>query len=223
MARDFPGTSGNYLVISNPSGPLDVTGTVLSISAWIKLDGTGADQDIITKAGTGATTFQYVLGVTSTARLRVAIGNSAGIDLADGSTPLSTGVWYHVYLYKNGTGASALGSFLNGSLEAAVTSNRAIQDTANDVLIGARDPTVNNFNGRIAEVAVWNIALGSTRIAALAKGASPLRVAPYNLAAYYPLWTSDAARDMSGNGQHMSTAGSSPTANHPPVEPYVLL
>jgi hypothetical protein len=225
MARDFPGSAGNKLSITNPTGSLDITGTALTLSAWIRPDvvGGGNFRCVIAKDASTGTTIQYRLLLDSSGHVRVSIGDSGGEDIATGGTVLSTGVWSHAAGRKSGTGAGALLAFLNGAQDGSATSNKTIQDTSGDFNIGGESDNAFPFDGRIAEVAVWNAALTAAEIAALAKGASPLMVRPKNLAAYYPLWGVGAAGepDLSGNAQALTETGTVGVADHAPVGPYV--
>jgi hypothetical protein len=75
------------------------------------------------------------------------------------------------------------------------------------------------FNGRIANVTIWNAALTDDDITRLYNGGLGLdsrSVRPDALVAYWPLLENDGDRDWWG--QHNLTASGSPTyAQHPPV------
>jgi len=75
---------------------------------------------------------------------------------------------------------------------------------------------MNYFDGRIAEVTVWSVALTDAEIAALGKGAHPYTVRPANIVGYWPLWTSNSGVDLSGGGNHMTATGTT-VADHAPV------
>jgi hypothetical protein len=226
MARDFPGSNSNYLSITNPAGTLDITGTALTIAAWVRVDAfASASRAIASKYGSGTGDNQYILYVNSSGKLVCEVGDSGGVDRATGATTVTTSAWLHTVGRKNGVGASALQVFLNGVTDATASSNRSIQDTTDNFVIGNGQANAFPFDGRIAEVALWNVALTAAEIAALAKGVSPLLVRPKNLAAYYPLWGVGAAGepDLSGNAQALTETGTVGVLDHAPVGPPVLV
>ena len=73
------------------------------------------------------------------------------------------------------------------------------------------------MSGRIAEAAIWNVALADAEIAALARGIKPNHIRPGNLVLYCPLWgTHGPEIDLSGNGNDLTLNGTG-RANHSPV------
>ena len=83
---------------------------------------------------------------------------------------------------------------------------------------------VSYMAGKIAEVAVWNVALTDADAAILAKGYSPLLVRPQSLVAYWPL-IRDTDDDIVG-GYSMTPVNSPTVAAHPrvlyPIGPYMV-
>ena len=74
--------------------------------------------------------------------------------------------------------------------------------------------------GRIAEAAIWNVALTDSEVQALASGVSPLRVRPESLQAYWPLFAvTGNAIDYSGKGNDLTDNGTVGVADHAPVGP----
>lgn len=224
MSRDFPGATTDYLSLGDVAA-LDITGTALTLAAWIRPDAV-VSRAIIAKydnAGTQATK-QYMLDLGSGSVIVMRVDDGAGEDVAVGTTVLTAGSWYAVAGVKNGTGADALKVYLNGTQEASATSNRTIQNTATGVTIGRYADAGGAFDGRIAEAGVWNVALTAAEIAALAKGVSPLLVHPGNLKGYWPIWgIASPEADLSGNANNPTINGSLPVADHAPVGPYASL
>lgn len=214
MSRDFPGTNGNYLAIANPTGPLDIAGDI-TVAAWVRPDTVAAGvRGVVTKED--GVSFQYTL-ILNGAQLIF----RSGTPQANGASSLSANVWAHLAGTRS---AAAVRVYLNGTQDGTAAGGAGL-DTSINFVIGNRGGGAGiPFDGRIAEVAVWTVALTAAEIAALAKGVSPLRVRPKNLAAYYPLWGVGAAGepDLSGNGQHPSETGTVGVLDHAPVGPYVL-
>jgi hypothetical protein len=72
------------------------------------------------------------------------------------------------------------------------------------------------FNGDMAEVAIWTIALGSTEWTSLSGGASPPTVQPDGLLDYWSLF-STAASQTGLNGRVLTASNTSTSATHPPI------
>ena len=78
------------------------------------------------------------------------------------TTSLSQNTWYFGAVTFNSTTGWEL--YLNGRLEARSTNTTTVSGTGVSVLIGAYDPGFNLFNGRIAQVMVYDRALTDTEI-----------------------------------------------------------
>jgi hypothetical protein len=78
----------------------------------------------------------------------------------------------------------------------------------------------NYFAGKIAEVAVWNVALGDDEIASLAAGANPTTIEAEYLVGYWPL-LSDANDDIGSNNLTLQPHPGEPSfdsEDHPTIE-----
>jgi hypothetical protein len=219
MARDFTGSGGGNLSIGDVAA-IDITGTALSIHAWIQPDVNNVAQGIVSKwDGAGANT-QYLLFMETTGKLKAFVTDGAATDTAVGATTVSTGgVWHPVGLRKNGTGALALAAFLDGVADGTLTSNVVIQNSTGNLEIGRTNANnANRFDGRIAEVGIWDVALSDAEFGALAKGASPLRFRRDHLKGYWPLFgVAYPEADLSGNVNNPTQVGTVNAANHSPV------
>jgi hypothetical protein len=81
----------------------------------------------------------------------------------------------HVLYYNNATytGTTTINSF----------------NTANTTLLGARYTSGSidlHFDGKLADIAFWSVALTASEVAALYKGYSPQQIRPESLVAHYP-------------------------------------
>jgi hypothetical protein len=222
MSRNFPGTAGNRLDGADNTA-VDITGTLITIAAWVKPDVVSSNHWIASKDGTTTNSIQYRLHI-STSKVVAGIGDSGGNDLATGATNVATGVWSHCAAVKNGTGTGSLKAYLNGAEDASITSGRSMQARAEVFVIGSRPADSGiQFDGQIAEVAIWNVALTAAEIAALARGVRPFSIRRGNLKGYWPLLgTGSPERDYSGNGQSLTVVGSVPADTHAPVGPMVF-
>jgi len=72
----------------------------------------------------------------------------------------------------------------------SVTGGTSRTPTINETLIGARrlsNIVGSYFNGKIAEVGIWNAALTAQEVASLAKGMTCEKIRPQSLVFYVPL------------------------------------
>jgi len=226
MSRDFPGTNSNFLSISNPPGGLDITGTAMTIMAWINPDVVVANAQIAGKDIVSSNPRQYSLLISGGSKVRFFIIDSGGgVDFVDSPSAPATSAWHHWAAVKDATGASAMRIYLDGVLAASVTSNRSIADTAGNFRIGNRDTNDFAFDGKIQDVAVYNAALTVDEIASIAKGVSPQMVRRPNLVAHYPLWgnSSGDEADLTGGVATLTETGTVAVgASGPPIAPYII-
>jgi hypothetical protein len=139
----------------------------------------------------------------------MAIGNSAGTDrfqLAANGDQANDPITFYAQQGASNATASATGYVLNTWQHAAavcsgVTSRSIFRNGAqkntnttsiipaslNSILIGARwsgGARGSFFNGRIAEAAIWNVALTDDEVLSLSKGFAPSLIRPSNLRFY---------------------------------------
>lgn len=199
---------------------IDITGTALTIHAWVKFDAFGGvDRPAIGKWGAG--NLQYFLMGSGTGKPDFRCDGTGGQTVATGSTTMSTGTWYALTGRKSGTGAGSGKVYLNGVEDGSVTASTTILNASSPLRFGA-DSFGNLLDGSVAEVAIWDIALTPDEIAALGKGVSPLLIQPQNLKGYWPLYGAGSPEpDLSGNRNNATITGSVSAANHAPVGLYV--
>ena len=224
MARDGTADMTNYLSVADSAGVgPDITGTAFSAHLWCNLDTNNASRTFFGKRGTpaAANTIQYELRHNSSGVLFCAIGDSSSFDQATGSGAITTGAWHPIGMRKDGTGAASLIPFRDGAPSGAgVTSTRSIQHRGDPLFVDTNSTTIENgVDGKLAELAVWDVALSDAEFAALASGVSPLSIRRDHLRGYWPLMGVALATeaDLSGQGRHLSQTGSLALVNHAPV------
>lgn len=215
MSRLFVASSSHKL---KSTTPILTAPAPLTAMAWVYCTTTGF-YDITGVYGSGGAADKgYRLTLDST-KFRFT-WNFSGFRFADTATGVNTGQWYHVCgwaaaandrrCYKDGVSGDQETASANDGTEAAT-------------LIGARNDDASFFDGRIAHVCWWDVALTAEEIAALARGVHPRRVRPGDCVGYWPiLGTSSPEPDFSGNGNAMTLTGSPAVADGPPVEPLVI-
>jgi hypothetical protein len=172
--------------------------SAISLSAWINIDtaGGGGSGRIIDNLDTGFTpwhgfTFLVIAG-SSEFRTRFQFASGTLLDSADDA--ITGGEWTHVSLvYDKDAGANNKRLYVNGVLSAQATDTATLVSNAggsgDDCYIGEAANFVRSFDGKIAEVALWNNDLTAQELLHLSSGVRrmPLQVQPSALVAYLPL------------------------------------
>ena len=131
---------------------------------------------------------------------------------------ISLNVWsYGVGIF---TSATSRRSVLNGDWANSVESTQdATIPAPVEMQIGQLKDggSTRNFSGRIAEVAIWNVALIQVEVEQLSRGISPLRIRPENLVAYWPIFGIGSPEPDYIGTANMAITGSPSVADHPPV------
>ena len=212
MARLFDDASSQYLSNANAI----VTAVPCSMAAWIYKDDAAAAGTILS-VGASATTAQMLLFYSSaedvTAR---SISVLAGSASATSSGAGSNNAWIHAAgVWRTSTSRDAYRDGVNKGSNATDITPLLLDRT----FIGQSANSTGGvfMPGRIAEAAIWNVALSDADVAALAKGVCPLHVRPDGLVAYWPLiGRNDPEPDFVGG--YAMTLNAAPTqAAHPRV------
>jgi len=192
MAAYFDGsTSYGY-----EAGLLPSTALPFTLSCWIKPDSTtGSDRGLVrlgSLASAAANRECARLYLQSTGRLAFQIANNSGVNNAFGGT-VNGGQWNHCLgLYPQ---LNLKLAYLNGTPGSPNTGIRALPTDTTNLAIGASVynslGTIDEyFAGAIAHVAIWDEALSTGEIVALALGsADPKTIRPNALRYYNPLVT----------------------------------
>ena len=193
----FNGSSA-YVQVPNSSS-LNITAAI-TVEAWIKINSTGAYQDIITREswGQSGTGGGYELSVTNLGKARLDLYQSpTTYTTVIGSTTISTGVWHHVAGVFDG---SQMRVYLNGVLDGTLSTSNAPASGTSSLKIG-RTSGGNYFNGLIDEARVSNSAVYSSNF-------TPLQHITVS-GSTKGLWKFDSQspNDASANGNHGTLQG----------------
>lgn len=207
-ALSFDGIN-DYVNLGN-SNSLNITGTALTIEAWIYPTSWRAQVwqgNIISKespVGTG-----YMLRAGSGGKLNVNIGSGGPWnELTSFNNVLTLNTWQHVAATYDG---SFLRLYVNGVLTDSVSKTVAIVGTASNNLYLGESPAYPGryFPGTMDEVRIWNVA--RTKAEILANMNSEICNIPSSLKAYYSFnqgisagsnSTVTTINDVSGNGNN---------------------
>lgn len=211
MAYDFNGTT-QYLSVS--SAP--VTAVPFTMAAWFNSDSITTSQAIVS-LDNATTSFQgyrlLAMGAIAGDPVRADTGGAVPNAAADSSIGYTANTWNHAAGVFTQPSVSV---FLNGSAN-TVASNFVIYPTVNRFNIAARlslGAPGSSFDGRIAEVGIWNAALTAAEIASLSRGMTCDKVRPQSLVFYAPL-----IRDLQDTrgGLSITNNNGATVANHPRV------
>lgn len=214
MARNFPGTTSDYLINTtitplsypftlacwawndedvNLAGLIMISNPTNVESAWLTLDDFGND---------------VVANSTDTGGL----GSSAD---STGNYPV--GSWFHAA--GTWVAINERNAFMNGANKGTNTVSRDIdEETLDTVTLGVRNTTAisNDLNGRMAEVGIWDDELTDAEIASLGAGVCPLMIRPDALVHYWPLFGRASPEPDWIRGNHLTINGTVAKEEHPP-------
>lgn len=210
MARNFSG-SGQYGSVSGaPSLPI-------TMACWVRPDDVSnehwfmAVEDIVSGAN-----FHYLHNRPTSGNVGAYSRQEGQSGLGAEAGALTTGVWQHVAGVWASTSSRI--AYLNGVAGSEETSTRNPSLTGEILATAWPRSAAYDYDGVMAEVAIWTAALTADEIAALAAGVSPRLIRPDSLYRYRPLLGVDSPEvDYSGNGGNVSLTGSPARADHAPV------
>jgi hypothetical protein len=186
MAWDFDGTD-DYIEAALGAN-YDVPKT---LACWFNSDTTNANKTLVSLAA-GSITEDLSQGlriqITSTGVVQAVTSSGTGANGASSPGSYSANTWHHAA--GKFESSSSRYAYLDGAIGAQNTATRSTGGALDNHLIGQGSGGNNPpqpFNGRIAEVAIWDVALNDDEIAALAKGFRPDMIRPSKLLFYLPL------------------------------------
>jgi len=212
MAYDFNGTNQYLSTASSPA-----SGVPMTIAAWVRREAVASDRVIVSVAQASG---------THRNQMQVRAGGSPawGVEaIAIGATTTSRATasattqdqWDHgCAVYNSATSRFA---YLNGVASAEDTTNVGSQNAATSIQVAARtasNSTSLYFDGQLAEVGIWNVALTTEEIASLADGMTCDKVRPQSLVFYAPLVRN--LQDVRG-GLTITNNNTATVVNHPRV------
>ncbi|NQX97949.1 MAG: LamG domain-containing protein, partial [Flavobacteriales bacterium] len=195
---DFDG-SNDYVALGNPT-QLQITGD-MTIEMWLKPDNFSNRKNPYAKAYGGEGTITQEPNGTLNYYYGTNGGNSTPYQGFNTAASLNLGVWNHIAIVRDLTNMR-LYWYINGVLTNQTNANYAAATAGgNPIYIG--QGYVNNYDGQIEELRVWNIVRGQSQIQ-LNKGLC-LTGAEAGLAAYYQFNDgagSAIATDLTINANH---------------------
>lgn len=211
MARLLDGIDDGLTVASAVA-----TAAPMTMACWFIANNITAEHVLMDiDDGSDANKFQIrASGAVASDPIRALTVAASTSSIAVSSTGYSANVWQHACgVFASATDRRA---FVNGGSKGTNATSRTPSGLTT-LRIG-RELTAFAA-GRIAEAAIWDIALTDAQVASLAKGASPLTIQPGNLVFYAPLLGNDSPEPDRVGGLSLTVAGATKT-DHPPTSSF---
>lgn len=212
MARNFNGST-DYLQYTP-----QVTDVVpATVSVWFNLANTTGAKTLFALGGEDGTGVQEVAVLCVGSAFWALEQNISNVQAISSATLAAT-TWYHgcaVFATH-----SSRAAYINGANKGTdVNFAEAGSAITPRTRIGQRANATNDqkWNGYIAEIGVWNVALTDAEVAVLATGISPLAVRPASLVAYWPLIGKYSPEIDVVGGFGMALNGTPSAIDHPRV------
>ena len=210
MAYDFNGTDQRINTTSTP-----VATVPLTLACWFRADDVTANRCLFELSDSvGTNGFRLlVAGAIAGDPIFADYTVSTGTN-AQTTAGYTANTFHHAAAtFPNNTTVTA---YLDGG-NSATSTGLALNPSPTRINIGARFSSSSAglfFDGLIAEVGIWNVALAAAEIASLAKGMACDKVRPQNLVFYAPL-----VRDLNDQkgGLVITNNNAATVANHPKV------
>lgn len=212
MARAFASGSSEYLLVNQAV----VSGTPFTLACCFYPTQDTANQVLLSVADKDDGDYHglWASGAQAGDPLRANTWTGGADYIAETSTGFTINTWHH------GCGVWAADNdrrvYIDGGSKGTNADNWTVANIDRFRISASADATpFGYFDGRIAEAAVWDVALTDAEVAILAKGYSPLLVRPASLVAYWPLIRDE---DQDRVGGYDLTAFNTPSiATHCPV------
>ena len=218
-ATSFNGTS-QYGVIPEAG----TTNYPVTIAAWLYSSATNATGWAWGIQCSSNNNAGFIIGQSSTGFFTGRGGDTSSSTTVNSTTPAVPNTWMHVALV--GTTPSNRVIYVNGIPENTNTTARNFA-AANRVGIGNRTSLTlaNYFSGRIADAAIWNVALTTEEIASMAGGGNPaaglsaIHIRPQSIVAYPELeFDGNTAYSRNRVGTVLSFTNSPTPIAGPPIQ-----
>ena len=206
MSYDFDGTDD---WIGNTT-TCPITNAPFTASCWFNADVFDGGALITLSNSSGNDRFQ--LRITATPTIRFLAVDADVNDTFDSTGTPVVSTWGHACM--SATSATSRAVYFNGANKATDTTSRTITGLSRLHIGSARDANTNQsyFNGRIAEVGVWDVALTDDEVASLGQGISCALIRPQSLVFYAPLIRNIV--DLSKNNLALTNNGGATVADH---------
>lgn len=221
MARDFVSASNHVITL----GTEDEYGTddKISVFAAINPDSVAAFHTIVCKRDTSIMTWQLRIGQTSgDAGLFWTYmdgGTFVNFDTGGSKFTISTGSWQYVGVTFDWSNHTTCDYFKDGSkqtLTSTATVSGAPDDAGVPITIGKRTNDSMQYDGKIAEIGIWNRELTDTEMLEMTGNRLSPLFYPRGLTHYLPL-TDTGSTERNLITPNNGTVTGATVSDHPPI------
>lgn len=222
MARDFNGSTNrlDWSTLGN------LTGHAMTVSLWAYADTYVTNGYLLCIHDSGNTSFGIIINTSSAnpsyGYVSVFVNAATDLQRSSVTNTLGTGAWTHLVITWSGTITASTGVHIykNGTETSYSTNTDGVASETSHTgswSLGGRIYDDNRmFDGKLAEVAVWDRVLNSTEISNLASGYAPSLVDNgSNLLFYYSAKTDTTTAETGGAAGTVD--GTSYNASHPTI------
>lgn len=146
FANVFTAATGDNESINVANDASYQPGDTFSLGGWAKCDGSGATMCVVHTGATG-----FVINYDTNRKPLLAKENTANVFA--NTNALDT-AWHHV-LYTKNAGTATVG-YVDGVSVAGTFTNQTIITVATQIQQGLGGGNLNDWNGRISGMAIWN-------------------------------------------------------------------
>jgi hypothetical protein len=188
-ALDFDGVN-DYVSMLAP-GPIGSANR--TVECWIKTTASQQTQQVIVDWGTlsplGA---RFTLNMIAFGKIRIEVGGNG----FNSTQSVADGNWHHIAVTYNNAAATKARMYIDGVLEISANFTQTVNTATGGIRLGRRVDNINNFDGVIDEVRIWNV----VRTAAEISGTMNVEFCtpPAGLVAYYKFNQGAAAASNTG-------------------------
>ena len=185
MARNFDTVNEDHIEVGDVAA-LNITGSRVTLSAWVKLATNAMEHKILAKWSDSPAKFSYLLSVNSSNKPLFAINTGSTSSIA-GTTSIILGTWFHLSGTYDGT---TMRIYVDGVDEntTAKTGNMGSNTAPVRIGVGSGGTDEQPMDGDAGHCAIWNTDLTAGEVASLAAGIPPLRIPRNdNLLFYAPI------------------------------------
>ncbi len=184
MAYELSSAGGQYMEVVYSKTSLIPTAYPVTLACWFYIaSGVGTTPHALVGLNDGSGNGQSLQVNAAGNLLASSRVGSTSSSAAISSSTVTQGTWQHAAGVF--TGGSSRTVYLDGASNSSTNTRTWV--TVDRVSIGRRIVSEATLDGRIAEAAIWTVALTASEINSLAKGLSPLSVRPSALLHYSPL------------------------------------
>jgi len=166
MPLDFVAASEEHVEIGDVA-PLNITGSAITVAAWVKIASTTAEKKVIAKWSDSAGAFSYLLGIAGAGNDNAQfVVNTGSNGVATGTTSLSVGVWHHLVGTYDGTTVRV---YVDGVEEgtASLTGNISSNTAPVRIGVGSGATSEQPMDGAVDDPRIYDRVLSAEEIATI--------------------------------------------------------